>query len=111
MWWAIRLRVQIYPHEFQGKPTDPHFARRVKKPNGSNSRIRTEHVPCSTIVIAPVRHCNRFFSTGVGAGSGWAGVNGHGGSGWARKSMVHEPHWVAYRAYIPTPEDDHASEK
>lgn len=52
-----------------------------------------------------------FFIIGAGAASGWAGVNGHGGSGWARKSMIHEPHWVAYRAYIPTPEDDHANEK
>lgn len=51
------------------------------------------------------------YSSGAGVPSGWAGVNGHGGSGWARKSMVHEPHWVAYRAYIPTPEDDHANEK
>ncbi|XP_025190780.1 uncharacterized protein LOC112591235 [Melanaphis sacchari] len=51
------------------------------------------------------------YSSGAGMPSGWAGVNGHGGSGWARKSMVHEPHWVAYRAYIPTPEDDHANEK
>ncbi|VVC33473.1 Protein of unknown function DUF1676 [Cinara cedri] len=52
------------------------------------------------------------YASGAGAPSGWAAVNGHGASGWARKSMVHEPHWVAYRAYIPTPEDqDRGTEK
>ncbi|XP_050437098.1 uncharacterized protein LOC126843550 [Adelges cooleyi] len=51
------------------------------------------------------------YSSGAGAASGWGGVNSHS-AGWGRKAaMVHEPHWVAYRAYIPTAEDDHTTEK
>ncbi|XP_050533907.1 uncharacterized protein LOC126901483 isoform X2 [Daktulosphaira vitifoliae] len=49
-------------------------------------------------------------SSGAGAAGGWGGVNSQSG-GWGRKSVVHEPHWVAYRAYIPTNEDDNASKK